>query len=140
MAKLIVNGQQILGDCALDADLSQLKKIYGDDAEISVMPDASEKAAMDAATRKQAQLAGVEFTDPVSGKTVMASATGDDQAGLSAIFLKHSLAQMAGKALPDVHFRFANGNVLTLNADNIDALDAVWTPFRLSFFPPPKEG
>ena len=46
MAKLIVNGQQILGDCALDADLSQLKKIYGDDAEISVMPDASEKSVL----------------------------------------------------------------------------------------------
>ena len=104
MAKLIVNGQQILGDCALDADLSQLKKIYGDDAEISVMPDASEKAAMDAATRKQAQLAGVEFTDPVSGKTVMASATGDDQAGLSAIFLKHSLAFYNENATPTIDY------------------------------------
>lgn len=97
--------------------------------------DKTEKAVM----RKAAQLAGVEFIDPVSGKTVMCSATGDDQAGLSAVFLKHSLAKMAGETLPDMHFRFANGNVLTLNAGNIDAMDAVWTPFRLSFFPPAGE-
>lgn len=133
MAKLIVNGQQMLGDYALDVDLSRLKIIYGDDAEISVIPDAVEKAAIDAATRKAAQLHGVEF------QGVMCSATGDDQAGLSAVFLKHSLAKMAGKTFPDVHFRFANGNVLTLNAGNIDAMDAVWTPFRLSFFPPAGE-
>lgn len=133
MAKLIVNGQQMLGDYALDVDLSRLKIIYGDDAEISVIPDAVEKAAIDAATRKAAQLHGVEF------QGVMCSATGDDQAGLSSVFLKHSLAKMAGKTFPDVHFRFANGNVLTLNAGNIDAMDAVWTPFRLSFFPPAGE-
>ena len=43
---------------------------------------------------------------------------------------------MAGKTFPDVRFRFANRSRLELNAGNIDALDAVWTPFRLSFFPP----
>lgn len=93
----------------------------------------AEQSAKDAETRKRAQLHGIEF------QGVMCSATGDDQAGLSAVFLKHSLAKMAGKTFPDVHFRFANGNVLTLNAGNIDAMDAVWTPFRLSFFPPAGE-
>ena len=80
--------------------------------------------------RKKLQMAGIEF------QGVMCSATGDDQSGLSAVFLKHALAKMVGQTFPDVHFRFENGNRLTLNANNIDALDAVWTPFRLSFFPP----
>ena len=65
----------------------------------------------------------------------MCSATSEDQNGLSAVFLKYALAKMAGQTFPDVHFRFENGNRLTLNAGNIEALDAVWTPFRLSFFP-----
>ena len=86
-------------------------------------------AAQAQAERKKSQLVGIEF------QGVMCSATGDDQTGLSAIFLKHSLAKMAGKTFPDVHFRFENGSRLTLNAGNIDDLDAVWTPFRMSFFP-----
>lgn len=130
MAKLFVNGQQILGDYATDTDVNSIQMVYGEDAVIQIVLSAAEQAEIDAAARKSAQLAGVEF------QGVMCSATGDDQAGLSAIFLKHSLAKMAGKTFPDVHFRFANGSRLTLNADNIDALDAVWTPFRLSFFPP----
>lgn len=85
----------------------------------------------DAATmRKKRQMSGVEFNG------VMCSATGDDQAGLSALLLKHTVLKLNGMALPDIHFRFENGNVLTINADNIEALDAVWTPFRMSFFPP----
>ncbi len=80
--------------------------------------------------RKKAQLIGIEFNG------VMCSATAEDQNGLSALLLKHALAKMTAQQLPDIHFRFENGNVLTLNSNNIEGLDAVWTPFRLSFFPP----
>ena len=98
--------------------------------EFEVVLTPAEQSAKDAEIRKQAQLHGIEFAG------VMCSATGDDQAGLSSIFMQHSLAKMAGKTFPDVHFRFENGSRLTLNGGNIDALEAAWTPFRLSFFPP----
>lgn len=79
---------------------------------------------------KKTKITGIEFNG------VMCSATGDDQAGLSALLLKHTVLKLSGQKMPDVHFRFENGNILTINSDNIEELDAIWTPFRMSFFPP----
>lgn len=102
------------------------------DVKLSISPD--DQAALDKiaaeSNRKSRQLAGIEF------QAVMCSATAEDQNGLSALLLKHALAKMTAQQLPDIHFRFENGNVLTLNSTNIEAFDAVWTPYRLSFFPP----
>ena len=73
-------------------------------------------------TKEARKLAGVEF------QGVMCSATESDQNGLLSMynFIK------AGQLSPN--FRFENGNTLQLNADNIDGLLAVWSPFRESFF------
>lgn len=68
------------------------------------------------------KLAGVEF------QGVMCSATESDQNGLLCMypFIK------SGQLSPN--FNFENGNVLKLDSTNIDALLAVWSPFRESFF------
>ncbi len=73
-------------------------------------------------TKESRKLAGVEF------QGVMCSATESDQNGLLSMynFIK------AGQLSPNFHFE--NGNVLPLNSGNIDALLAVWSPFRESFF------
>lgn len=77
------------------------------------------KAEIDKPKKK---LEGVEF------EGVMCSATESDQNGLLAMypFIK------SGQLSPN--FNFENGTVLKLDSNNIDALLAVWSPFRESFF------
>lgn len=58
---------------------------------------------------------------------VMCSATGEDMWGLSSIRLH---IQAGGEA----NFYFKNGNILKLTLDNYAAFEAVWIPFRASFF------
>ena len=72
-------------------------------------------------TPHELKLAGVEF------EGVMCSATAEDQ---------HGLADIEGivKSGMSINFHFENGTKLLLTPDNIDALRAVWFPFRLSFF------
>lgn len=67
------------------------------------------------------KLSGVDFNG------VMCSATSEDMWGLSSV--KNWI--VSGN---DVNFSFSNGNKLVLNADNIAAFEAVWIPFRASFF------
>ena len=76
-------------------------------------------------TPKELKLIGVEFAG------VMCSATGEDQAGLAWV----SPLIKEGKDIPA--FRFANGNTLKItngSQANVDDFEAVWIPFRESFF------
>ena len=67
------------------------------------------------------KLVGVEF------EGVMCSATKEDMWGLS------SVEPLVLSGTP-VNFKFDNGEVLVLTADNVAAFQAVWVPFRMSFF------
>lgn len=73
------------------------------------------------AVREQ-KLAGVLFNG------VMCSATADDMFGLASI-------KPYVKAGMSINYYFDNGNSLLITPDNIDAFEAVWFPFRQSFFP-----
>lgn len=75
------------------------------------------------AMRKVMQLIGIEFNG------VMCSATPDDQNRLATLLLRHTIAKLTGGKLPDINFRFENGNVLVINSDNIEALDQALLPF-----------
>lgn len=72
------------------------------------------------------KLDGVEF------EGVFCSLHKEDQWGLFSIesFIRE------GYSVP---FEFMNGNVLTLNQENIDAFRAVWVPARFAFFNPDPE-
>lgn len=72
-------------------------------------------------TKAELKLAGVEFAG------VMCSATSRDMWGLNAV--KEWI--LSGQAVP---FEFDNGNVLVLTQANIAEFEAVWVPFRASFF------
>jgi hypothetical protein len=78
----------------------------------------------------RAKLAGVMI------EGVMCSATGKDQAGLSAVAVGAMRAEQAGQTFADTAFRFENGAVLTITPENFGAIEAIWTPFRQSFFSP----
>lgn len=80
-----------------------------------------EQAAHDKSTAEARKLEGVEFDG------VMCSATAEDMWGLNSV--KDWVA--SGQS---VNFRFENGNVLTLTHENYAAFEAVWVPFRASFF------
>lgn len=71
--------------------------------------------------KAQQKLEGVDFDG------VMCSATSEDMWGLASI--KDWI-----RAGQSTNFEFQNGNVLTLDSSNIDAFEAVWVPFRASFF------
>ena len=58
---------------------------------------------------------------------VMCSATSEDMWGLK------SVEDIVASGIP-VNFYFDNGNVLVLTDSNMVAFQAVWVPFRLSFF------
>jgi hypothetical protein len=76
------------------------------------------------------KLTGVEILG------VMCSATGKDQAGLSAVAVGAMRAQLAGGTFADTAFEFENGSKLTITAANFADIEAIWTPFRQSFFTP----
>lgn len=90
--------------------------------EAAIAEKTAEEAARDAEEAKRlGKLTGVEFDG------VMCSATAEDMWGLSAV-------QGWIRAGQSTDFKFDNGNTLTLTAANIDAFEAVWVPFRASFF------
>jgi len=94
-------------------------KIVG---QYQIIPLSAEELPVVQENKKQAdKLAGVEF------EGVMCSATAEDMWGLSAIKEWVTAGQTA-------NFKFENGNTLTLTPDNIAAFQAVWIPFRASFF------
>lgn len=89
---------------------------------VPVQPEPEPVALSEAEQRRQDMLTGVEFDG------VMCSATAEDQHGLTDV-KPYVLADMVTKP-----FRFENGNRLLLTADNIEAFEAIWFPFRESFF------
>ena len=72
-------------------------------------------------TDQEVKLEGIEF------EGVMCSATAEDQWGLASI-REHVLNGLK------TNFKFSNGAVITLTPDNMLQLEAVWIPFRASFF------
>lgn len=62
---------------------------------------------------------------------VMCSATDEDQQGMIAIGFGHL---KTGAAFKPTKMKFKNGNELAINVDNIAAVEAIWLPFRQSFF------
>ena len=70
---------------------------------------------------KHLKLTGIEF------QGVMCSATKEDMWGLGSV-------EPVVRAGYPVDFNFDSGETLVLTPDNIDAFQAVWVPFRLSFF------
>ena len=71
--------------------------------------------------KREDKLAGVLF------EGVMCSATAEDMWGLKSVE-DYVAAGM------DTPFKFDNGNVLVLTQTNMAAFQAVWVPFRASFF------
>jgi hypothetical protein len=65
---------------------------------------------------------------------VMCSATKKDQSGMLAVGFNKLLADAAGQALPSTKFEFDNGNELVITADNYSVIQALWVPFRQTFF------
>jgi hypothetical protein len=77
-----------------------------------------------------AKLTGVEILG------VMCSATGKDQAGLTAVAVGSMRAQLTGGVFADTAFQFENGSELIITAANFADIEAIWTPFRQSFYAP----
>jgi hypothetical protein len=77
---------------------------------------------------KSSKLAGILILG------VMCSATKKDQSGMLAVGFNKLLADAAGQAFPSTKFEFENGNELVITADNYAAIQAIWVPFRQSFF------
>lgn len=73
-------------------------------------------------TPNELKLKGVEF------EGIMCSATAKDQFGLTGVVM---YIRSGHNILP---FQFENGNFLQLTAENVDAFELVWLPFRESFF------
>ena len=102
---------------AYDADQEHLitpEMVEISDAELTILNEPPPKPV-------NLKLQGVEFAG------VMCSATKEDMWGLSAVRSWVASGQ-------DVAFEFDNGNVLTLSLANMAAFEAVWVPFRASFF------
>jgi hypothetical protein len=88
------------------------------------------KLAAEASEKTQAasKVEGIEILG------VMCSATKKDQTGMLAVGFNKLLADMAGQAFPSTKFEFENGTELVITADNYAAIQALWVPFRQSFF------
>ena len=67
------------------------------------------------------KMIGIEF------EGVMCSALSEDMWGLGSV---KDWVKSGG----ETNFRFRNGNKLKLKPSNIEAFEAVWVPFRVSFF------
>ena len=93
--------------------------------EVAQLQAAAEEAAAEAL-----KMSGVEILG------VMCSAPGKDQAGLTAVAVGATRAQLAGGSFAPTVFKFENGAELTITPDNFAEIEAIWTPFRQSFFAP----
>ena len=94
--------------------------------------DAQARTAEESAGKAvdEAKLSGIEILG------VMCSATGKDQAGLTAVAVGAMRAQLAGQSFAPTNFTFENGTELVITPDNFAEIEAIWTPFRQSFFTP----
>lgn len=83
--------------------------------------------------QKQAEVSKITGVEILG---VMCSATGKDQAGLAAVAVGAMRAQMAGGTFAPTKFKFENGTELVITPENFAEIEAIWTPFRQSFFAP----
>jgi hypothetical protein len=98
-------------------------------ADISEAAAATEVAAeISKLQNKSSKLTGVLILG------VMCSATKKDQSGMLAVGFNKLLVDAAGQAFPSTKFEFENGNELVITADNYAAIQALWVPFRQTFF------
>jgi hypothetical protein len=90
----------------------------------------AERVAAEAATAAQetSKVEGIEILG------VMCSATKKDQTGMLAVGFNKLLADAAGQAFPSTKFKFENGSELVITVDNYAAIQALWVPFRQTFF------
>jgi len=79
---------------------------------------------------KDAKLKGIEILG------VMCSATKEDQNGMLAIGFDKLTNTMAGTKMGSTVMKFENGSELVVTDENFNAVDALWRPFRKSFFTP----
>jgi len=66
----------------------------------------------------------------------MCSATKEDQNGMLAIGFDKLTNTMAGTKMGSTVMKFENGSELVVTDENFNAVDALWRPFRKSFFTP----
>ena len=90
--------------------------------------EADRDAAAAIAAQQALKLSGVEILG------VMCSATKQDQNGMTAIGLATLLARSSGGILPQTEMKFENGNSLVITDANFNQVQAIWLPFRQSFF------
>jgi hypothetical protein len=109
-----------------DIPFTAAEEVEADAAEAKAIVD---KAAQDAIEAVNTfKLTGIEILG------VMCSATKKDQTGMLAVGFNKLLADAAGQALPSTKFEFENGTELVITADNYAAIQALWVPFRQTFF------
>ena len=65
---------------------------------------------------------------------VMCSATKEDQNGMIAIGFDKLTNTMAGTQMGSTTMEFENGSELVITDENFSEVDALWRPFRKSFF------
>jgi hypothetical protein len=105
--------------------------------ELNEHPNTPAMKAATAATAAEAgalkaiedsKLTGIEILG------VMCSATKTDQTGMLAVGFNKLLADMAGQPFPPTKFEFENGAELVITAANYATVQAIWVPFRQTFF------
>lgn len=78
--------------------------------------------------REQSKLTGIEILG------VMCSATKEDQNGMIAIGFDKLTNTLAGTQMGATTMEFKNGSELVITDENFSEVDALWRPFRKSFF------
>ena len=77
---------------------------------------------------------GVEKKVGIEILGVMCSATKEDQNGMIAIGFDKLTNTLAGTQMGSTTMEFENGNSLVITDENFSDVDALWRPFRKSFF------
>ena len=99
-----------------------------DTEEAQSVVDAKSNEAVEAV--KTSKRRGIEILG------VMCSATKEDQNGMLAIGFDKLTNTMAGTKMGSTVMKFENGSELVVTDENFNAVDALWRPFRKSFFTP----
>ena len=79
-------------------------------------------------TPAELKLTGIEILG------VMCSATKEDQNGMIAIGFDKLTNTLAGTQMGSTTMEFENGSKLVITDENFSEVDALWRPFRKSFF------
>ena len=114
--------QELAGDVEIDGVpvVASIDRYAGSDREAA---DLAAQAEADAIVSEQERkMTGIEF------EGVMCSATGEDMWGLASV--KGYI--LAGMDLPP--FKFENKSRLKLTQANLADFEAIWIPFRATFF------